>query len=100
MVRTGTSSWGDMCAKNLWQTIPLSRAMAKIKRLALVMLADVPLMKQMLSMSARIVAAAREEVLWRNSSTIGMPVELVRMVVGSVRQKSITKIKNRPLRGQ
>lgn len=99
-MRTGTSSLGDMCAKNLWQTIPLSRAIAKIKRLALVMLADVPLMKQMLSMSARMVAAARDEVLWRKSSTMGMPVELVRMVVGSVRQKRITRMKKKPLKSQ
>ena len=60
-------------------------------------LAEVPLMKQTLSIKASIVAAARDLVLWRNISTIGMPVELVRTVAGSVRQKRMTRIKTNPL---
>jgi hypothetical protein len=51
-------------------------------------------------MRARMVAAARDEVLWRKSSTMGMPVELDRMVVGSARQKRITKMKKKPLKSQ
>jgi hypothetical protein len=54
-------------------------------------------MKQTLSIRARIVAAARDLVLWRNISTIGMPVELARTVAGSVRQKRMTRMKTNPL---
>lgn len=61
------------------------------------MLADVPLMKQTLSIRAKMVAAARLFVLWRKSSTMGMPVLEARIVAGSVRQKRITRMKRKPL---
>lgn len=61
-------------------------------------LAEVPLMKQMLSISAKMVAAARLFVLCRNNSTMGIPVEVARIVAGSVRQKRSTRMKNSPLR--
>lgn len=77
--------------------IPLSLAMAYRSRLALVILADVPLMKQTLSIRAKMVAAARLFVLWRKSSTMGIPVLDARIVAGSVRQKRMTRMKRKPL---
>lgn len=78
--------------------MPLSRDIAYRSRLALVMLALVPLMKQIPSINVKIVAAARLPVAWWMSSTMGIPVGDETMVVGSTRQNRMIKMKAVPLR--
>lgn len=75
----------------------MSRAMAKRSRLALVVLAFVPLMKQTANMRVRMVVAARFLVAKRIISTIGMPVADAEIAAISGRQKSMMRIKAPPL---
>jgi hypothetical protein len=97
IVRTGTSSFGEIREKKRRKMIPSSRAMAYVSRLALVIQPNVPLMKHTASISVRIVAAARLPVAWRMSSEIGMFVGVVRIVSGSTMQNRITIRKIVPL---
>jgi hypothetical protein len=71
--------------------------MAKRSRLALVVLAFVPLMKQTASMRVKIVVAARFFVARRIISTMGMPVADAEIAAISGRQKSMMRIKAPPL---
>lgn len=71
--------------------------MAKSRRLALVILATVPLMKHTPSIRVRTHVPALLLVAWRISSTMGMPVELVKAASGSVRQNNMARMKARPL---
>lgn len=97
IVRTGTSSFGEIREKKRGKMIPSSRAMAYVSRLALVIQPKVPLMKHTASISVRIVAAARLPVAWRMSSEIGMFVGVVRIVSRSTMQNRITIRKIVPL---
>ena len=77
--------------------MPLSRAMAYNRRLALVMLALEPLMKQTASIRDMTVVPAREEVARRSISTMGICVGVLRMESGSVSEKRMTRMNKRPL---
>lgn len=68
-----------------------------MRRLALVMLAIVPLVKHTPSMRVSIVVAARLLVACKMSSTMGRPVGVDRTVAGSTRQNSMMRIKAVPL---
>lgn len=54
-------------------------------------------MKQIPRLTVRIIVAARELVDQYNSSVIGIPVEVPRTLVGSLRQKSMARMKRMPL---
>lgn len=72
--------------------------MAISRREALVMLAEVPLIKHTAMSRFRNVAAPRDWVDWRMSSAMGTPVTDARRVGRSVRQNSVTRMKMKPLR--
>jgi hypothetical protein len=71
--------------------------MHHMSRLVLVMLATVPLMKQIASIRLRTVAPARLLVAWRMSSAVGIPVADARRVAGSQKQNRVTRMNIVPL---
>lgn len=71
--------------------------MAKSNLLALVMLALDPLTKHRLNIKLIMVAAARLFVACKAISTIGIWVAVDKIVSGSLIQKRMTSVNNRPL---